>query len=344
MKPRLQIAPDRVAAARRRMPLSVLIGRSVRLTKRGDEYVGLCPFHNEKTPSFTVVDDKRFYHCFRCGAHGDAITWVMTVSNLGFVAAIAELAGDITTPLPEIEKIETERAARQARRKQLHRDLACVLWAASSPIAGTPGEGYFRERGIMIALPSTLRFHPRVIFGADENRSSLPAVVAAVQDPAGGIAGVLRIFLDPASIRAGRPVKARIEREKALLGTIKGGAVRFAAAASAMVTCEGIETGAAAVQARPDLALWIGIDATHMAEIVWPEITRDLLVLADRDPVVWKRGPLQGKRPGEEFARRTAFRFIQRGDGRTARIAVPAGEKLDFNDVLLANNNLGAGP
>jgi DNA primase len=342
MKPRPQIAPERVAAARRRVPLSSIIGGSVRLTKRGAEHVGLCPFHNEKTASVHVIDGKGFYHCFGCGAHGDAITWTMTTSKLGFADAIAALDGGVIVAAPEIRKVELARDERDEKRRRDYRELARSLWASSAPIAGTPGEGYFRGRGITIPLPPTLRFHPRVVFGRRETRRVLPAVVAAVQGPNGAIDAVHRIFLDPRSIDAGRPTKAMLEHNKALLGTVKGGAVRFARVAADMVTCEGIETGAAALQARPDLALWVGIDTAHMAAIVWPAEVRSLLILADRDPMVTKRGPLQGKRPGEEFASRTAAQFIASGAGRAARIAVPRGEKCDLNDVLLGSDGAGA--
>src|SRR5438045_5211396 len=62
---------------RARVPLGSLVGRRVKLIRRGRELGGLCPFHHEKTPSFYVVEDKGFFHCFGCGAHGDAIGYLM---------------------------------------------------------------------------------------------------------------------------------------------------------------------------------------------------------------------------------------------------------------------------
>ena len=62
---------------RARVSLAAIVGRRVKLVKRGREYIGLCPFHKEKTPSFSVVEDKGFYHCFGCGAHGDVIGFSM---------------------------------------------------------------------------------------------------------------------------------------------------------------------------------------------------------------------------------------------------------------------------
>src|SRR5215213_8594822 len=77
---------------RSRVSLADLVGRRVRLVRRGREHSGLCPFHNEKTPSFYVVEDKGFFHCFGCGAHGDAIGFIMRADNLDFIEAVERLA------------------------------------------------------------------------------------------------------------------------------------------------------------------------------------------------------------------------------------------------------------
>ncbi len=69
-----------------------VIGARVQLKKAGREYKACCPFHDEKSPSFTVSADKQFYHCFGCGAHGTALGFVMEYDHLGFVEAVEELA------------------------------------------------------------------------------------------------------------------------------------------------------------------------------------------------------------------------------------------------------------
>jgi DNA primase len=74
-----------------RLPLLDIVGRHVRLTRKGREWQGLCPFHKEKSPSFSVVEDKGFFHCFGCGAHGNAIDFVMRVENLEFTDALQRL-------------------------------------------------------------------------------------------------------------------------------------------------------------------------------------------------------------------------------------------------------------
>ena len=88
---------------RARLTLSSLVGRRTRLVKAGREYKACCPFHNEKTPSFYVNDDKQFFHCFGCGAHGDAIGFTMRADHLSFPEAIEKLAGEAGLDVPRME-------------------------------------------------------------------------------------------------------------------------------------------------------------------------------------------------------------------------------------------------
>ena len=72
--------------------MSAVIAPTVKLIRAGREWKACCPFHNEKTPSFTVNDDKGFYHCFGCGAHGDAIRFLTDQRGMPFMDAVKELA------------------------------------------------------------------------------------------------------------------------------------------------------------------------------------------------------------------------------------------------------------
>lgn len=85
---------------KQRLPLAEIVGRYVRLTRRGREHQGLCPFHDEKTPSFSVVEDKGFYHCFGCGAHGTAIDFIMNIDGLSFAEALDRLSEMTGVPAP----------------------------------------------------------------------------------------------------------------------------------------------------------------------------------------------------------------------------------------------------
>jgi DNA primase len=133
---------------RARLSLADLVGRRVRLVRRGREHSGLCPFHNEKTPSFYVVEDKGFFHCFGCGAHGDAIGYVMRAENLDFIEAVERLAGEAGLQVPQQTPIERERAQRQ---KTLLEALAAAaefyenqLWAPG----GIRAREYLARRGL----------------------------------------------------------------------------------------------------------------------------------------------------------------------------------------------------
>ncbi|MCK4939136.1 MAG: DNA primase [Rhodospirillaceae bacterium] len=102
---------------RTRIGLADVVGRNVRLSKKGHEHSGLCPFHKEKTPSFTVNEGKGFYHCFGCGAHGSVFDFLMETEGLSFREAVEKLASEAGLALPE-ERPEDR--AREERRKTLY--------------------------------------------------------------------------------------------------------------------------------------------------------------------------------------------------------------------------------
>ena len=84
-----------------RVDIVDVIDRRVPLKKAGQNYQACCPFHSEKTPSFTVSPTKQFYHCFGCGAHGTALGFLMEYEHMGFPDAVAALAQDVGLPVPE---------------------------------------------------------------------------------------------------------------------------------------------------------------------------------------------------------------------------------------------------
>src|SRR5215813_3458345 len=152
---------------RHRISLVGLIGRRVKLLRRGREFVGLCPFHHEKTPSFCVVDDKSFFHCFGCGAHGDVIGFAMRADNLDFIEAVERLAGEAGLAVPRATPQERERAQRQKTLLEALEAAAAFyenrLW---SP-AGGRARDYLLGRGLD---PETiLRF--RLGWAPDDRRA-----------------------------------------------------------------------------------------------------------------------------------------------------------------------------
>ncbi len=133
---------------RSRVSLGELVGRRVRLVRRGREHSGLCPFHNEKTPSFYVVEDKGFFHCFGCGAHGDAIGFLMRADNLDFIEAIERLAGEAGLAVPQQTPQERERAQRQKTLLEALAAAADFYEAQLSSPGGTRAREYLTRRRI----------------------------------------------------------------------------------------------------------------------------------------------------------------------------------------------------
>jgi DNA primase len=113
-----------------RVDLVEVVSRYVRLKKGGANFQGLCPFHNEKSPSFTVSPAKQFYHCFGCGAHGNAIGFLMSYGGLGYVDAVKDLASMVGMQVPEAQPRSREEAERETVRKQQETSLTEVLEAA----------------------------------------------------------------------------------------------------------------------------------------------------------------------------------------------------------------------
>ena len=103
-----------------RVDIVDVVSRYVQLKKGGANYLGLCPFHNEKTPSFTVSPAKQFYHCFGCGVHGNAIGFLMAYSTLGYIDAIKELAASVGMQVPEARPPSAQETARRERETDLY--------------------------------------------------------------------------------------------------------------------------------------------------------------------------------------------------------------------------------
>jgi DNA primase len=133
---------------RNRITLSELVGRRVALKRKGREYAGLCPFHNEKTPSFWVNDQKNFFHCFGCGAHGDVIGFTMRIDNVSFPEAIERLAGEAGLEVPETTPQERERAKVVATLHQVTEQAALWFEQQLRMPGGKAGLDYLRGRGL----------------------------------------------------------------------------------------------------------------------------------------------------------------------------------------------------
>ncbi|PZQ94409.1 MAG: DNA primase [Cereibacter sphaeroides] len=180
----MSLTPQWLDELRARTSLSTLIGKTVKVQKAGREYKACCPFHNEKTPSFTINDEKGFYHCFGCGAHGDAIRWMTDHRGLPFMEAVKELAATAGMDVPAPDP----RAARRAEQARgLHDAMAAAqdfFVAQLGGIDGAQARAYLQQRGIAPATAQTFGF-------------------GYSPDSRGKLKGALQEFGDPMLVEAG---------------------------------------------------------------------------------------------------------------------------------------------
>jgi DNA primase len=135
-----------------RVDLVEVVGRYVPLRKGGANFVGLCPFHAEKSPSFTVSPAKQFYHCFGCGAHGNAIDFLMAHTGASFPEAVRDLAQQVGLTVPDDERSPQERAhaaAQRQRQATLTEVLAQAARAYQAQLKASPRAiDYLKRRGL----------------------------------------------------------------------------------------------------------------------------------------------------------------------------------------------------
>ena len=144
----MTITPQFLDELRSRVPVSDVVGKRVKLAKKGREFSGLCPFHSEKTPSFTVNDDKAFFHCFGCGAHGDVIRFVTETEGLSFPEAVGKLAGMAGLTVPEATPRERERAARAKTLQEACEAALRFYRRRLNEPDGEAARAYLRRRGL----------------------------------------------------------------------------------------------------------------------------------------------------------------------------------------------------
>ena len=149
---------DAVEAVRARTDITELIGRYLKLRKVGSRYVGLCPFHAEKTPSFSVNAQKGFFHCFGCKESGDAFTFLMRMEGKSFPEALSDLAARVGVALPERNPADVQ--AREQKRTQLEilqrasRFFEKQLWDSQD---GVIAREYIKRRGVVEELAKRFR-------------------------------------------------------------------------------------------------------------------------------------------------------------------------------------------
>src|ERR1700686_5852151 len=153
----MRFTPQFLEELRARLPVSEVVGKRVKLKRAGREWKGLSPFQQEKTPSFTVNDQKQFYHDFSTGKHGNIFDFVMETEGVSFPEAVERLASIAGVPLPAV----TPDAARhEQRRKTLYdvMELAAKFFADTlASRVGAKARGYLGDRGISPAVQLQFR-------------------------------------------------------------------------------------------------------------------------------------------------------------------------------------------
>jgi DNA primase len=190
----VSLSPQFLDEIRARTSLSALVGKTVKLQRAGREWKACCPFHNEKTPSFYVNDDKGFWHCFGCGVHGDAIRWLTEARGLGFMDAVKELADSAGMDVPAADPAARERAERAAG---LHDVMAAAQRWFEEQLGGIEGaaaRAYLETRGIAEATRSRFGF-------------------GYAPDSRGKLRSALKAFGNDALVEAGLLVSPEGERE-----------------------------------------------------------------------------------------------------------------------------------
>src|SRR4051794_17526530 len=352
----MSLSPAFLDELRARTALSTLVGRTVKLTKAGREWKACCPFHNEKTPSFYVNDDKGFWHCFGCGVHGDAIRWLTDQRGLPFMDAVKELAEAAGMEVPAADPRAQERAERAVG---LHEAMAAAqAWFEEQlgGIEGAEARAYLQKRGISDAT------RRRFGFGfAPDARGKLKAALKGFGNEALVEAGLLiqpegeREPYDRFRGRLTFPIRDRRGRVIAFSARILGaGEPKYLNSPDTPLFDKGrslfnIDKAAAAarqanrvvvVEGQMDV---IALDQAGITEAVAPLGTA---VTEMQLGLLWRLSPcplvcFDGDSAGQKAAIRAALRALPHvGPGRSlAFVTLPAGQ--DPDDLVRAEGRAG---
>jgi DNA primase len=245
-----------LAEIRQRTSLTALVGSYVRLARAGREMAGLCPFHGEKTPSFTVTEDKGFWKCFGCGASGDAFGFLMKIDGLDFVDAVERLAEEcgLKAPAPGSPPRKLRPIVERPSLAEIEAGKAGKIRDAREIIAYAQAPGpllgvyWHLVRRIRMPIPASIRFEAALPYKHGfkdesgrycEERGTYPAMVAPVRQPDGKILGVHRTWL-----KGDGSGKAQVRKPKKAMGIVWNGAIRLSPPKVQMILGEGIETTA----------------------------------------------------------------------------------------------------
>ena len=144
----MRYSDDIIEEVRSRNDIVDVVSQYVKLTRKGSSYFGLCPFHNEKTPSFTVYPETQSYYCFGCGNGGDVITFVKNIENLDYVEAVRLLADRVWLADPEDHRYDAGLYERRRRMFEANLLAARYFYKTLYSEAGKAGLSYYHDRGL----------------------------------------------------------------------------------------------------------------------------------------------------------------------------------------------------
>ncbi len=345
----MTLSPAWLDELRARTVLSAVIAPTVKLIRAGREWKACCPFHNEKTPSFTVNDDKGFYHCFGCGAHGDAIRFLTDHRGMPFMDAVKELASKAGMDVPAPDPIAREKAERAASLTDVM--AACQKWYAEQlqGVAGSEAREYLKKRGIK---PAAIE---RFGFGfAPDSRGALKKALSSLGEDKLIETGML-IKPDDGGASYDRfrgrlmiPIRDARGRVIGFGGRILGaGEPKYLNSPDTVLFDKGrtlynLDLASPASRAAKRLIVVegymdvIGLDRGGIAEVVAPNGTAVTEAQLER---MWRLDPspilcFDGDAAGQKAAIRAAMRALRLlGPERTLRfVELPAGQ--DPDDVI----------
>src|SRR5688572_6220709 len=152
------IPQDFIQSLLARVDIVDVVDRYVKLKKSGANFSACCPFHNEKTPSFSVSAAKQFYHCFGCGAHGNAIGFLMAYAGMGYVDAVKDLASSVGMQVPDWQPRTPEDAARKERETDLYGVMERAMDFYRAGLKSSPEAiEYLKQRGLTGEIAARFR-------------------------------------------------------------------------------------------------------------------------------------------------------------------------------------------
>lgn len=203
----MQLDRDHLDRIREAISIEDVVGKLVRLRRAGRGMVGCCPFHDERTPSFHVSDDRGTYHCFGCGAHGDVFRFVQETEGVGFLEALRMLEADAGLTGDAIVKTPSRRPERIDRAIVESGTAAQMILDGARSARGTIVEAWLEARGIAVdrVAPALdhLRFHPACpiavweVAKGPQSVPHAPAMVAPIADADGVVLGAHVTWLSP---------------------------------------------------------------------------------------------------------------------------------------------------